>query len=175
MFTGNEVPQNSASPKVVNGVRGGSATLLLELPAGKNASVIIWQHRGRESHDTPILIVQLNKSASPQIWKTDPERGKRLNIARSSSLQISNLTAADEGSYTAQITTDSRPYLLKYVLRVFGKSKYKINTYKLITYKLKTNPNHMCQPCVPTKVYCSLEIKKVASGVTTRSRSKAVR
>lgn len=117
--SGNEVPQSSTSPKVVNGVRGGSATLLLEFPAGKNASVIIWQHRGRELHDTPILIVQLNKSASPQITKTDPERGKRLNIARSSSLQISNLTAADEGSYTAQITTDSRKYLAKYILRVF--------------------------------------------------------
>lgn len=126
VFTGNEVPQSSASTKVVNGVRGGSATLLLELPAVQNASVIIWQHRGRELHDTPILIIQLNKSTSPQIMNTDPERGKRLNIAQSSSLQISNLTAADEGSYTAQITTDSRKYLSKYVLRVFGESKYGI-------------------------------------------------
>lgn len=117
--SGNEVPQSSTSPKVVNGVRGGSATLLLELPAGKNASVIIWQHRGRESHDTAILIVQLNKSSSPQITRMDPERGKRLNIAQSSTLQISNLTMADEGLYTAQISTNSRQYLFKYVLRVF--------------------------------------------------------
>lgn len=56
----------------------------------------------------------------------DPERGKRLNIAQSSSLQISNLTMADEGSYTAQISTNSRQYLFKYVLRVFGESKYGI-------------------------------------------------
>ncbi|KAM7336517.1 hypothetical protein ACRRTK_005010 [Alexandromys fortis] len=117
--SGNEVPQSSTSPKVVNGVRGESATLLLELPTGKNSSVIIWQHRGRESHDTALLIVQLNKSASPQITRMDPERGKRLNIAQSSSLQISNLTMADEGSYTAHISTNSRQYLFKYVLRVF--------------------------------------------------------
>ncbi|XP_057626269.1 SLAM family member 6 [Chionomys nivalis] len=117
--SGNEVPQSSTSPKVVNGVLGESATLLLELPAGENASVIIWQHRGRESHDTAILIVQLNKSESPQITRMDPERGKRLNIAQSSSLQISNLTMADEGSYTAQISTNSRQYMFKYVLRVF--------------------------------------------------------
>ncbi|KAH0516055.1 Signaling lymphocytic activation molecule [Microtus ochrogaster] len=97
LCTGNEVPKSSTSPKVVNGVRGGSATLLLELPAGKNASVIIWQQRGRESHDIAILIIQLNKSSSPQITRMDPERGKRLNIAQSSSLQISNLTMADEG------------------------------------------------------------------------------
>ncbi|XP_075845259.1 SLAM family member 6 isoform X2 [Microtus pennsylvanicus] len=117
--SGNEVPQSSTSPKVVNSVRGGSATLPLELPAGKNASVIVWQHRGRESHDTAILIIQLNKSSGPQITRLDQEKGRRLNITQSSSLQISNLTMADEGSYTAQISTNSRQYLFKYVLRVF--------------------------------------------------------
>lgn len=28
-----------------------------------------------------------------------------------------------------------------------------VQIWHFITYKLKTNPNHVCQPCVPTRVY----------------------
>ncbi|ERE72866.1 SLAM family member 6-like protein [Cricetulus griseus] len=124
-YTGNEVPQSSQSPRVVNGVLGESATLLLELPAGKEASLIIWHHKGEASQDTTILIVQLNKSKTPRIIESDPKRGERLSIIQSYSLQVNNLTMADAGLYRAQITTkDPTPDFSIYKLRVFGESKY---------------------------------------------------
>ncbi|XP_003500303.2 SLAM family member 6 [Cricetulus griseus] len=118
--SGNEVPQSSQSPRVVNGVLGESATLLLELPAGKEASLIIWHHKGEASQDTTILIVQLNKSKTPRIIESDPKRGERLSIIQSYSLQVNNLTMADAGLYRAQITTkDPTPDFSIYKLRVF--------------------------------------------------------
>lgn len=123
--SGNEVSRNSTRRTVVNGVLGESTTLPLELPARTKA--IVWHYVGeasnyveKGSHVTIILIIQLNKSENPQILKTDPERGKRLHITQSYALQVSNLTMADTGLYTAQITTeDSPPNFFTYTLRVF--------------------------------------------------------
>ncbi|CAH6789494.1 SLAM family member 6 isoform X2 [Phodopus roborovskii] len=118
--SGNEVSQSTQSPKVVNGVLGGSATLLLELPAGKETSVIVWHHEAEASQVTAILIVQLNKSETPHIIKTNPKEGERLSITQSYSLQVNNLTMADAGVYKAQITTeDSTHDFSIYTLRVF--------------------------------------------------------
>ncbi|XP_052592597.1 SLAM family member 6 [Peromyscus californicus insignis] len=118
--SGNEVSRNSTRRIVVNGVLGESTTLPLELPAGKKPSLIVWLHEGEASHVTTTLIIQLNKSENPHIMKTDPERGKRLNITQPYSLQVSNLTMADTGLYTAQITTeDSALDFFIYTLRVF--------------------------------------------------------
>ncbi|OBS76402.1 hypothetical protein A6R68_17140, partial [Neotoma lepida] len=112
----NGVSQNSTRTIVVNGVLGGSITLPLELPAGTKA--IIWNYRGEASSFTSILFIQLNESKNPQVTKTDPKRGKRLNITQSYSLQVSNLTMTDTGSYTAQITTeDYARDLFTYTLR----------------------------------------------------------
>ncbi|XP_036058558.1 SLAM family member 6 [Onychomys torridus] len=123
--SGNEVSRNSTRTTVTNGVLGESVTLPLELPAGTKA--IVWHYEGeashyvgKVSHVTTILIIQLNKSENPQIMKTDPKREKRLHITQSYSLQVSNLTMADTGSYTAQIITeDSSPDFIIYILRVF--------------------------------------------------------
>ncbi|XP_059137046.1 SLAM family member 6 [Peromyscus eremicus] len=123
--SGNEVSRNSTRRTVMNGVLGESITLPLELPAGTKA--IVWHYVGeasnyvgKVSHVTIILIIQLNKSENPHIMKTDPEWGKRLHITQSYALQVSNLTMADTGSYTAQIITeDSPPDFIIYILRVF--------------------------------------------------------
>ena len=110
----------------MNGILGESAVLPLELPAEKMASVIVWSYE-EASRVTTILIIHLNESEKPQIIKADRKREKRLNITQSYSLQLSNLTMADTGSYSAQITTeDSEPTILKYTLSVFGESKYGI-------------------------------------------------
>ncbi|XP_021087567.1 SLAM family member 6 isoform X2 [Mesocricetus auratus] len=119
--SGNEVSQSNESPKVVNGVLGGSATLLLELPTGKEANLIIWNHEGEASQVTTILIIQLNKSGTPQIIHSDLKMRERLSITQSYFLQINNLTMADAGLYRAQINTkDSKQDFSIFTLRVFG-------------------------------------------------------
>ncbi|XP_021087566.1 SLAM family member 6 isoform X1 [Mesocricetus auratus] len=118
--SGNEVSQSNESPKVVNGVLGGSATLLLELPTGKEANLIIWNHEGEASQVTTILIIQLNKSGTPQIIHSDLKMRERLSITQSYFLQINNLTMADAGLYRAQINTkDSKQDFSIFTLRVF--------------------------------------------------------
>ncbi|XP_021054837.1 SLAM family member 6 isoform X2 [Mus pahari] len=115
--SGSEVSQSSSDLRLVNGVLGESAVFPLTLPAGKTASVIIWNYEGEASHGTA-LFINLNTPKSPDIIYID--RRKTLNITQSYSLQISNLTMADTGSYTAQITTkDSEMIVLRYTLRVF--------------------------------------------------------
>lgn len=118
--SGSEVSRSSPDLRLVNGILGESAVLPLELPAGKMASVIVWGYEGEASHTTAILIIHLNESEKPQIIKADRKREKRLDITQSYSLQLSNLTMADAGSYAAQITTeDSEPIIFKYTLSVF--------------------------------------------------------
>ncbi|KAL1769902.1 SLAM family member 6 isoform X1 [Sigmodon hispidus] len=117
---GNEVSYNSTSIRVMNGVLGGSVTLPLELPAGKKTSNIIWHYKGEASPVTTILFINLNDFKSPQILQVDSKREKRLKITQSFSLQVSNLTMADTGLYSAQITTEnSDPNFIAYTLRVF--------------------------------------------------------
>lgn len=115
--SGSEVSQSSSDPQLMNGVLGESAVLPLKLPAGKIANIIIWNYEWEASQVTA-LVINLSNPESPQIMNTDVK--KRLNITQSYSLQISNLTMADTGSYTAQITTkDSEVITFKYILRVF--------------------------------------------------------
>ncbi|GAB1285714.1 SLAM family member 6 [Apodemus speciosus] len=116
---GNEVSRSSSDLQLVNGILGESAVLPLELPAGKMASVIVWSYEGEASQVTTILIIHLNASEK-QVIKADRKREKRLDITQSYSLQLSNLTMTDTGSYSVQITTeDSEPTVFKYTLRVF--------------------------------------------------------
>lgn len=118
--SGSEVSRSSSDLQLVNGILGESAVLPLELPAGKKASVIVWSYEGEASQVTTILIIHLKEPEKPQIIKTDRKREKRLDITQSYSLQLSNLTMADTGSYSAQITTeDAEPTVFKYTLSVF--------------------------------------------------------
>ncbi|XP_034376004.1 SLAM family member 6 isoform X2 [Arvicanthis niloticus] len=117
--SGSEVSQGSSDHWLMNGILGESALLPLELPAGKTASVIIWSFQGEASRVTTIFAIHLNEPKRAQIINADPKK-KRLSITQSYSLQVNNLTLADAGSYTAQITTaDSEVIVLKYTLRVF--------------------------------------------------------
>lgn len=118
--SGNEVSQSGPAPLPVNGVLGESATLPLTLPVGKMTSLIIWNYGREASPVTTVLIIKLNKSARPEIIPADPQRRERLNATESYSLKLSNLTTADTGMYSAQITTEGSELVVStYTLRVF--------------------------------------------------------
>lgn len=103
----------------MNGILGESIVLPLELPVGKIASVIVWSHK-EALQVTTMFIIQLKDPEKPNIINADRKKEKRLNITESYSLQLNNLTMADTGSYTAQITTeDTEPTVFRYTLRVF--------------------------------------------------------
>lgn len=117
--TGSDVPQSSSNPRLMNGILGESIVLPLELPVGKIASVIVWSHK-EALQVTTMFIIQLKDPEKPNIINADRKKEKRLNITESYSLQLNNLTMADTGSYTAQITTeDTEPTVFRYTLRVF--------------------------------------------------------
>ncbi|XP_028641561.1 SLAM family member 6 isoform X2 [Grammomys surdaster] len=118
--SGSEVSQGSSDPQLINGILGESVVLPLELPAGKTASVIVWSYEREASHVTTILIIHLNEPERPLIINSDRKKERRLSITQSYSLQLNNLTLADTGSYTAQVTTeDTEPTIFRYTLKVF--------------------------------------------------------
>uniref|UniRef100_A0A8C3WH40 Ig-like domain-containing protein n=1 Tax=Catagonus wagneri TaxID=51154 RepID=A0A8C3WH40_9CETA len=113
VFTGNTVSETSSVPLMVNGILGESVTLPLEFSAEEKITSITWLH-DRQS----IIFIQPKEAQSPLILVTDPKRNDRLNVTKSYSLQLSNLTMADTGSYTAQIATASLVFY-SYDLRIF--------------------------------------------------------
>uniref|UniRef100_A0A8D0ZJG6 SLAM family member 6 n=1 Tax=Sus scrofa TaxID=9823 RepID=A0A8D0ZJG6_PIG len=110
---GNTVSQTSSTPLIVNGTLGESVTLPLKFPEEEKIMSITWLHDGKS-----IIFIRPNKAQSPLIHVTDPKQSNRLNVTKSYSLQLSNLTMADTGSYTAQITTTSVVFY-SYYLRIF--------------------------------------------------------
>ncbi|XP_051003886.1 SLAM family member 6 [Acomys russatus] len=130
--SGNEVSQSSLPPQPVNGILGESATFPLKLPAGK--MIIVWNYRREASHVTTILIIRLHPSEKPQIIHPDPQRKERLNATESYSLLLRNLTMADTGQYSVQITTeDSKPVVFSYTLRVFERlSNLEVTNHTLL-------------------------------------------
>lgn len=114
---GNTVSQTSSTPLIVNGTLGESVTLPLKFPEEEKIMSITWLHDGKS-----IIFIRPNKAQSPLIHVTDPKQSNRLNVTKSYSLQLSNLTMADTGSYTAQITTTSVVFY-SYYLRIFSESK----------------------------------------------------
>lgn len=117
--SGSDASQSSSDPRLMNGILGESAVLPLELPAGKMVNIVFWSYEEASQVAAP-LIMYINETEGPKIINTDRKKEKRLNITQSFSLQLNNLTMADTGSYTAQITTeDSERTVFRYTLRVF--------------------------------------------------------
>ncbi|XP_012604675.1 SLAM family member 6 isoform X1 [Microcebus murinus] len=140
---GHVVSQNSLIPSTVNGVLGESVTLILKFPEGKKVSAITWLCNG-----TSIAFINLNEAKSPFIQVTDPKWRKRLNLTQSYSLHLSNLTMADTGSYSAQMTTEAFATLSSYTLRIFEKLR-NIN----ITSHSELSGNRTCE----IHLTCSVE------------------
>ncbi|XP_012494973.1 PREDICTED: SLAM family member 6 [Propithecus coquereli] len=110
------VSQNSSTPLTVNGVLGESVTLTLKFPEGKKVHAITWLCNG-----TSIAFIKPDETKSPTIHVTNPKWAERLSFTPSYSLHLSNLTVADTGSYSAQITTETSMIVSSYTLRIFEK------------------------------------------------------
>ncbi|VFV42016.1 Hypothetical predicted protein [Lynx pardinus] len=111
---GNTASQASSTPLMVNGTLGESVTFPLKLPISEDTHSITWLYNG-----TSITFIQLSDPSDPQIILTNPKRKDRLQFTRNYSLQLSNLTMADAGSYHAQITTQNSTVFSSYKLRIF--------------------------------------------------------
>ncbi|XP_066117755.1 SLAM family member 6 [Saccopteryx bilineata] len=96
---------------VLQAVLGESVTLPLNFPERKDIQSITWLHNG-----TSIIFIQ---SEGKQSQITDPKRKDRLHVIQPYSLQINNLTIADEGRYGAQITTADSTEISYYNLEIF--------------------------------------------------------
>ncbi|XP_049490643.1 SLAM family member 6 isoform X2 [Panthera uncia] len=111
---GNTASQASSTPLMVNGTLGESVTFPLKLPISEDTHSITWLYNG-----TSITFIQLSNPSDPQIILTNPKWKDRLQFTRNYSLQLSNLTMADAGSYHAQITTQTSTVFSSYKLRIF--------------------------------------------------------
>ncbi|XP_042831730.1 SLAM family member 6 isoform X2 [Panthera tigris] len=111
---GNTASQASSTPLMVNGTLGESVTFPLKLPVSEDTRSITWLYNG-----TSITFIQLSDPSDPQIILTNPKWKDRLQFTRNYSLQLSNLTMADAGSYHAQITTQTSTVFSSYKLRIF--------------------------------------------------------
>ncbi|XP_019288877.2 SLAM family member 6 isoform X2 [Panthera pardus] len=111
---GNTASQDSSTPLMVNGTLGESVTFPLKLPVSEDTRSITWLYKG-----TSITFIQLSDPSDPQIILTNPKWKDRLQFTRNYSLQLSNLTMADAGSYHAQITTQTSTVFSSYKLRIF--------------------------------------------------------
>ena len=116
VFTGNTVSQTSSTPLIVNGVVGESVTLTLKSPMEEKIMSITWLHDGKS-----IIFIEPNEALNRV---TDPKRKNRLKVTKSYSLQLSNLTMADTGPYSAQITTLTSSLFTSYDLRIFSESNH---------------------------------------------------
>ncbi|KAM5202684.1 SLAM family member 6 isoform 1-T1 [Hipposideros larvatus] len=104
-------PGNTIAETPLKGVLGESVTLPLEFPAEDEIQSIIWHHNGLS-----IIFIQPKQAL---ILFTDPKLKEQLNVTQSYSLQIKNLTMANTGLYSAQITTMASSKIFNYTLRIF--------------------------------------------------------
>ncbi|XP_039102321.1 SLAM family member 6 isoform X2 [Hyaena hyaena] len=115
---GNTASQASSTSLMVNGALGESITLPLKLPASGIANSITWLYNG-----TSLTFINLSGASSPKIIVTNPKWKDLLQFTSNYSLQLSNLTMADAGSYHAQITTQNSTVFSSYTLRIFRRLK----------------------------------------------------
>lgn len=104
-------PGNTIAETPLKGVLGESVTLPLEFPAEDEIQSITWHHNGLS-----IIFIQPKQAL---ILFTDPKLKEQLNVTQSYSLQIKNLTMANTGLYSAQITTMASSKIFNYTLRIF--------------------------------------------------------
>ncbi|XP_048213173.1 SLAM family member 6 isoform X2 [Perognathus longimembris pacificus] len=113
--SGNAVSQSNSTSLVVNGILGESVTFHLKLPAKKDMTAITWHYNGKA-----VVTIQLNKLANPKHLVLNPRWGERLNLTQTYSLHLSNLTMADTGHYSIQVTTTTDAIQTSsYTLRIF--------------------------------------------------------
>ncbi|XP_040859102.1 SLAM family member 6 isoform X2 [Ochotona curzoniae] len=138
---GNVVSQSSSSPLVMNGTLLESVTLPLNLPSGEKVIFITWLYNG-------VSIAFIQPSEKPTVQVTNPKWRKQLNFTESYSLCLKNLTGAEAGSYSAQITTETSVMFSNYTLRIFGQLKN-----LQVTNHIQLSENRTCE----IHLTCSVE------------------
>ncbi|ELW70960.1 SLAM family member 6 [Tupaia chinensis] len=113
---GNAVSQSSYIPVLVNGVLGKSVTLPLEFPTARKVEVIsaITVLDSGKS----VAFINSKEAGSPHV--TTLKWRRRLNFIYPDSMQLHNLTMADAGPYSIQMSTENSTWLSHYTLRVFN-------------------------------------------------------
>ncbi|KAM4861867.1 SLAM family member 6 isoform 2-T2 [Thomomys bottae] len=112
----NAVSRSNSTSLVVNGVLGESVTFPVKLPAEKNVSAVTWLYNGNAVVTTEIS----EELGRPKPLVLNPSWGKRLALTYSYSLHLINLTMADAGNYSIQMTTTNTILLpSNYTLRIF--------------------------------------------------------
>ncbi|XP_023366565.1 SLAM family member 6-like isoform X2 [Otolemur garnettii] len=124
------VSQDSMTPLMVNRVLGELITLALKFPTEEKARSITWVYNG-----TSIAFISLREDQSSEPHVTDPKLRERLSFTGCCSLQLSNLTTADTGSYTAQIATETSTKFFTYALRIFQRLPRPQAEVQTITYE----------------------------------------
>lgn len=98
----------------LKGVLGESVTLPLQPPVDEETLYITWLHNG-----ISLAFIE-RKGAQNQVTRLT--HSDRLNFTESCSLHIENLTMADSGHYSAQITRKSQ-VIYNYRLSIFRESE----------------------------------------------------
>nr|XP_008262439.1 SLAM family member 6 isoform X2 [Oryctolagus cuniculus] len=138
---GTVVSQSSSTPLVVNGILWEPVTLPLQLPAKESVVIITWLHNGAS-------IAVLQPNGRPGILVTNPAWQKRVNFTQSYSLWLNNLTEAEVGSYSAQMTTENSVIFSNYTLRIFRRLRN-----LQITSHVQLSENRTCE----IHLTCSVE------------------
>ncbi|XP_053464060.1 SLAM family member 6 isoform X2 [Nycticebus coucang] len=135
---GSVVSRDNSTPSIVNAVLGESVTLPLKFLTGENATSITWLYNG-----ISIAFISLSEAQSSNPWVTNPKLRTRLTFPGCCSLQLSNLTMEDTGSYRAQITTETSTKFSDYALRIFEKLRNIQVTSHIPLIKNKTCEIHL--------------------------------
>uniref|UniRef100_A0A8C6RRE1 SLAM family member 6 n=1 Tax=Nannospalax galili TaxID=1026970 RepID=A0A8C6RRE1_NANGA len=170
LVSGKMESQSNSTLFVVNGVLGESVILPLELSARKEVNLIIWHYHPEASPAIAIIVININEFKIPQIITANPERKTRLNVTQSYSLQFNNLTMADSGFYTAQITLKSSEMeVSSYVLRVLKRlSNLQVSNHIQLSEK-GTCEIHLV--CTVENLKCAESFGWLASGNISLSES----
>ncbi|XP_023580915.1 SLAM family member 9-like isoform X3 [Trichechus manatus latirostris] len=121
LFMGPGASREDSARMVVTGTLGGSVTLPLKWPSGQQVGSVSWTTR---SAPVAIASVTLAEAGGPDIFHQAETRywGRVSVTGQDRSLQISNLSSEDAGSYRAYVNLRRSPvtHTQEYILQVYG-------------------------------------------------------
>ncbi|KAM9686153.1 T-lymphocyte surface antigen Ly-9-like isoform 1-T1 [Trichechus inunguis] len=120
LFMGPGASREDSARMVVTGTLGGSVTLPLKWPSGQQVGSVSWTTR---SAPVAIASVTLAEAGGPDIFHQAETRywGRVSVTGQDRSLQISNLSSEDAGSYRAYVNLRRSPvtHTQEYILQVY--------------------------------------------------------
>ncbi|XP_037363917.1 T-lymphocyte surface antigen Ly-9-like [Talpa occidentalis] len=149
-FLGRGASRNDMAPVVVAGILGGSVTLPLQLLPGQRVESVSWKSR---SAAKTIATVTLGEAGRPDTFEQIEARyrGRVRAVGPGSSLQISNLSREDAGSYRAHVNLRDSPVTHTW-------------EYRLWVYELVTQPHVKMSSRVGENGHCTTILTCEAEG-----------